>query len=138
MKTKQYPLMVCRKEASTDIVFVEFHDNLKVDLPSAREIVAKRLDFTDNKKHYLVIDISNVKQVSLEAKEFMQSPEGGLKNILAAAFVASNPVSALIANIFVKTPKDFESRFFSSKQNALEWIYARRNDSEKTTQNTPL
>jgi hypothetical protein len=45
-----------------------------------------------------------------------------LKNILGAAFIASNPVAALIANIFVKTPKDFIARFFSNRKEALDWI----------------
>ena len=125
--------MVCRTENNNDIVFVEFHDNLKVDLASAQEIVASRLSFTENRKHYLIIDISNVRQVSLEAKEFMQRPDAGLKNILAAAFIASNPVSALIANIFVKTPKEFEARFFSNKKSALEWIYGHRQKSADNT-----
>jgi len=118
--------MVCSAGQSNDIIFMDFPDHLKVDLTSAREIVARRLEFTKNKKHYLVMDVSNVRQVSPEAKEFMQRPEAGLKNILGAALIASNPVSSLIANIFIKTPKNFEARFFSNKQLAMEWIYAHR------------
>src|SRR2546421_10461101 len=126
MKASEYPMMVCSTGQSNDIVFLEFNSSLRVDLTSAREIVASRLDFTENKKHYLIIDISNVRQVSSEAREFMQRPDAGLKNILGAAFIASNPVSALIANIFIKTPKDFEARFFSSKKSALEWVNSHR------------
>lgn len=124
MKARKYPLVVCRTEQNADIVFVEFPDNLSVDLAAARKIVASRLDFTQNRKHYLIIDISNVRHVSSDAKAYLQRPDGGLKNILAAAFIASNPVAALIANIYIKSPKNFEAKFFSHKGAAFEWIYA--------------
>jgi hypothetical protein len=52
----------------------------------------------------------------------MQQPEGGLKNILGAAFTGGNPVAVLIANIFIKTPTDFQSRFFTSRERAVSWI----------------
>jgi hypothetical protein len=125
-----FPLIMLSTSGSTaDIIFVEFSTNLQVDLKAAREIVAKRLSFAGNKKHYLVLDMSNVRAVTAEAKKFLQAPEGGLKNILGAALIASNPVSALIANIFVKTPKEFDAKFFYSKDDALEWVYKQRQKS---------
>ena len=122
MKTKKYPLVICSKEDNCNIVFSEFSDNLKVDLSTAEEIVANRLEFTENKKHYLIINISNVQQVTLEAKEFMAKADAGLKNILGSAFVASNPVSALLANIMIKATPSVPSKFFSSQRDALSWI----------------
>jgi hypothetical protein len=122
MRTEEYPLIICCTEESSDIVFVEFPDNLRVDLAAARQLVAGRLEFTQDKNHYLVVDISNVRHVSTEAKEFLQRPDAGLKNILGAAFIASNPVSALIANIFIKTPMKFQAKFFWKKDDAFDWI----------------
>jgi hypothetical protein len=66
--------------------------------------------------------MSNVRAVTAEAKKYMQEPGGGLKNILGAALIASNPVSALIANIFVKTPKNFQAKFFSRRGDAIDWV----------------
>lgn len=122
MRIKEYPFMTCSTEPDSNIVFIEFRPNLKVDLQGAREIVRNRLEFTGNKKHLLILDITNVRQLSAEAKEFLQRPDSGLKNILAAAFTGSNPVAALIANIFIKTPKTFHARFFSSREAAVAWI----------------
>jgi hypothetical protein len=123
MITKKFPgLVLSMPEKGCNIVFVEFDANLRVDLKAAREIVAHRIDFTENKKVYLVADMSNIRHVTSEAKEFLQSIEGGLKNILGAALIASNPVSALIANIFIKSPKNFQARFFSNKLDASTWI----------------
>ena|SRR5687768_10043391 len=122
MIVKKYPLMTCSTEPASGIVFIEFPPNLKVDLAMAQEIVSNRLQFTQNKPHFLISDMSNVRQISAEAREFLQRPEGGLKNILGAAFIGSNPVAALIANIFIKTPKNFHARFFPSRKAALAWI----------------
>jgi hypothetical protein len=122
MKEKKYSHTTFRTELDDDIVFVEYENNLKADLAIAKEMVTCRIDFTENKSHYIVVDVSNVKHVTAEAKEYMQSPKGGLQNILGAAFLASNPVSALIANIFIKTPKNFEAKFFYNKASAVRWI----------------
>jgi hypothetical protein len=111
--------------ADNDVIFAECR-HLKVDLSIAQQIVASRLDYTDNKKHYLVFDMSKVQNVTAEAKKFLQQPDGGLKNILGAALIASNPVAALIANVFIKTPKDFQARFFYNKKDALDWILQRK------------
>jgi hypothetical protein len=121
-QSKEYSTITLSKVIYRDVIFGEFKDNLSVDLPIAKEIVADRLDFTENKKHYLIMDLSNVKQVSPHAKRYLKNPDAGIKNILGAALIASNPVSALIANIFVKMPKAFETKFFSNIDGALSWI----------------
>lgn len=116
-----------------DVVFVEFTQNLRVDLETAKQIVAARLSFTDNRKHYLVLDMSNVRNVTGDAKKYLQLPEAGLKNILGAAMIASNPVSALISNIFIKTPKNFQAKFFYNKKEAIEWIYLNKEKEHRNT-----
>jgi hypothetical protein len=123
MGIKKYRYASLSIETNEAIVFAEFNRSLVIDLPIAMEIVANRLEFTTNRQHYFIVDFSNVKHVSHEAKLYLQDPEGGLKNMLCSAFLASNPVSALLANIFVKTPKPIPSRFFSNKKDALKWIH---------------
>jgi hypothetical protein len=122
MKEKKFAHMSCQLESSTNLLFAEYANNLRVDLKTAKEMVAHRLEFTENKPHYVVIDISNVKEVTADAREYMQHQEGGLKNILGAAFIANNPVAELLANVYMKTPTDFEARFFREKKEAVEWI----------------
>jgi hypothetical protein len=127
MKTEMHPITLYSTTID-DVIFAECR-HLKVDLSAAMQIVADRIDFTNHKKHYLVFDMSRVQNVTADAKKFLQHPEGGLKNILGAALIASNPVAALIANVFVKTPKDFQARFFSNKKDAFDWILARKQKS---------
>jgi hypothetical protein len=122
MITQQFPYVSYSREEDSDIIYAEFPSGIKVDISVARELVANRLDFSQNRKHYYVLDISNVKEITTDAKDFMQSPEGGLKNILGGAFIATNPISNLIANIFVKTRMNFHARVFLNKREALNWI----------------
>jgi hypothetical protein len=122
MISKVYPLVTCSIEADTDIVVTKIRNVLNLDLTAAKELVASRLDFMKDEKHYVLIDISNIKHYTSEAKQYMQNPETGLKNILGAAFIASNPISTLIANIFIKTKINFPAKYFSKKTEALKWI----------------
>jgi hypothetical protein len=128
MERKKYRYITCSKDNNhKNLLFAEYSPGLAVDLEVAKEIVANRLDFTNGEDHYVVIDLNNIKSVTSEAKEFMQSPEGGLQKILGAAFFANNPVASLIANVYVKTPTNFETRLFSTKQEATAWIQSYMN-----------
>ncbi len=122
MLIKKYRFVTCFKELNSNIIHSEFSKNLNVDLDIAKELVANRLDFTENKMHYLLIDYSNTQQITPEAKDYMQRSDSGLKNILGAAFIASNPVAVLMANIFLKTQTDFPVKFFTDKTDANNWL----------------
>ena len=122
MIIKRYSMMTCSTEPDSNLVFADFHPNVKMDLAAARESVMDRLEFTQNKKHFLILDVTNVRQLTAEAREYLLRPDAGLKNILGAAFTGNNPVAALLANIFIKSPKNFPTRFFSSREAAVAWI----------------
>ena len=111
-----------KTEKESDVICVEFRKNLKVDETIAKQLVSERLDFIKNKNCYYIIDLSNIRHISSEAKFFMQHSESALGNILGVAFIASNPVSALLANVFVKTEKKFPSKFFAKITQAFDWI----------------
>lgn len=131
MQTQKYPLVTYSREEGFDIVFAEFNNNLKIDLDVAKELVENRMEFTKNEKHYVVIDFSNIKHYTHEAKVYMRSPDMGAKNILGGAFIAHNPVSALLASIFIKTLKNVPAKFFFSKKEAIKWIYELRIKQQK-------
>src|SRR5258708_27513723 len=126
MTIKQYPLVRYSRERVGDVILAEFPANLRIDLEVAREMIGDRLDFAKDEKHYVIIDVSNVREITIEAKEFMQRPDPGQKNILGAAFVGTNPISVLFANIFVKTRKTFQAKFFDNKDDAYDWIIEHR------------
>jgi hypothetical protein len=122
MKRKEYRYVIGYHDELNDVYYFVFKSELKVNLKIAEEIVENRIDFTNNKEYYLIIDVSKITSVNSEARSYLQHPENGAKNLLGSAFIASNPLSALIANIFVKTPNITPSKFFSNKEEALKWI----------------
>jgi len=81
LEIEKYSLIMTCIEEDKDIVLIETGETHEVDLTMAREIVAHRLEFMKDKKHYMVLDLSNIKMVSRDAKEFLQQEEGGLKMI---------------------------------------------------------
>jgi len=122
MRIEKYPFVTYSTERHSDIILARFQNNLKIDLAVAVELIDNRFDFAGDKKHYVIIDVSNVREITPKGKEYMQRPDTGLKNILGAAFVAPNPVSVLFANIFIKTQKNFQAKFFTNEEDAFVWI----------------
>jgi hypothetical protein len=117
--------------SGSDIIMATLQSSVNMDLAMAEQIVAERLTFSENKDHYLVVEVSKVLSITAEAKKYLQTHDGGLKKILGAALIATNPLSALIANIFIKTPTQFKSRFFSNESEALDWIVGQREKKKK-------
>lgn len=123
MKTKLYQLSrMTIEEDDDEIVFIDYHKDLEINLSLAHEMVENRLEFTENKKHYVIIDATKIKSVSSDAKVYLLDPYYGTKNILGSAIIANNPVSTMIASIFTKGAKNFPSKFFSKKNDAIRWI----------------
>ncbi len=122
METKKYPLVNYSQEPGSNIVYCEYNPKLKIDLDIARELTLNYHDFTAHKPIYLITDFSCIERVTQEAKGYWQSTESGITNLLGVAFIASNPVSALLANIFVKSPRVVPLKYFSDKKTALAWI----------------
>jgi hypothetical protein len=119
----KYASVTFSRELKSNIVFCsEFNCGYEMDLSMAKKIVASRLEFTENHKHYIIADLSGIKRVTREASEYMLSPAGGAENILGGAFLANNPVTVLLANVFMKKVKNIPTKFFSDKKKALLWI----------------
>lgn len=105
------------------ILFCSYKRLLTIDLDIAKMIVKDRLDFTEGKSYPIVIDFSNLKSANKEARDYMNDPEGGLKGLLAGAFVSNNVVATLFINLYLKINKPtVPARFFTSKEEALNWI----------------
>lgn len=124
MKRKKYRYIeVWQDEAVPDVVFGVYIPKLEIDLEIAKELVANRLDFTEGKPMYALIDFSNIKSVSKEAREYMNSPEGGLIGVLGGAFVSNNVVATLFINLFLRINKPtVPAKFFTDRQEALAWL----------------
>jgi hypothetical protein len=116
-------------EIDPDILFCQYSQNLDIDLEIARQLVQDRLDCSQGRPIYTLIDFTNVRSVSKEARDYMNSEEGGLKGIIAGAFISTNVVSTLFINLYLKisNPK-VPAKFFTSFDEAFAWLRKLRDE----------
>jgi hypothetical protein len=126
----RYISVYCHDEMP-DIVFGSYAPHLTIDLAIARELIENRLSFSEGEPVYTLIDFTNVKSVTKEARDYMNSAEGGLKGILGGAFLSNNVMATLCINLFLKISKPtVPAKFFTNRDEALKWLrrvrYSRR------------
>jgi hypothetical protein len=110
-------------EIDEDVVYATYVPRLEIDLRIAMELVENRMTCFNGRPHYILIDFTNVRSVTKEARDYMNSPEGGLKGILGGAFLSNNVVSTLFINLYLKVNNPaIPARFFTSKEDAVKWL----------------
>ena len=124
MKKVEYRYITVHTEsANPDVIFGTYAPRLEIDLAIAKELIENRLSFSKGQPVYAVMDFTNVKSVTKEARDFMNSPEGGLKGILGGAFVSNNVVTTMFVNLFLKVSKPpVPARFFNNPKDAMNWL----------------
>jgi hypothetical protein len=123
MVKKEFRYTTLWKETDDEIVFATYTPKLEVNLEVALELVRNRMEFAENKPHYVLIDFTNVLQVTKEARDFMNTVDGGLKGIKGGAFLSNSVVTNLFVNLFFKINNPpIPSRFFTNKEDALKWL----------------
>jgi hypothetical protein len=128
---KEYRTVTFWKERDDDIVFFKYSQMLEITLDVAREIVSSRLDYTQGKTVFTLIDFTNVKSVTKEARDYMNSLEGGLKGILGGAFLSNSVVATLFVNLYLKVSNPtIPAKFFTNREDAIQWL--RKVKSEKS------
>ena len=112
-------------EDDPDILFFNYAPKIEIDITVAKEIIKSRLEYTRGNSMLTLIDFSNVKSVTKEARDYMNDPEGGLKGILGGAFLSDNAVSTLFINLYLRINKPVvPAKFFTKKEEALTWLKA--------------
>lgn len=130
---KEYKYVTFWKEGvDEEILFFTYAPKLEMTIEVARDIVASRLSYTGNQSVFTVIDVSNLKSTTKEARDYMSDPNGGLVGINAGAFLSNSVVTTVIINLFLKINKpSVPAKFFTSKDEALKWIRAVRKQQIK-------
>jgi hypothetical protein len=117
-----------------DIILASYTPQLEITIGVAEELVQNRLQFSNGVNHFILIDFSNVKSVTKEARDFMNDPKGGLKGVLGGAFVSNNAVATFFVNLYIKINKpSIPARFFTNRVEALEWLVKLRNTTNLHT-----
>jgi hypothetical protein len=120
---KQYETVSFWKESDEDILFFKYAPRLEMTIDVAREIVRSRLEYCQGEPKYMLIDATNIKSATKEARDYMNSPEGGLKGVLGGAFLSNNVMATLAINLFLKVSNlPVPAKFFTDKSEAVKWL----------------
>jgi hypothetical protein len=123
MKKTEYRYTNLWTEGDKQIVFANYSTKLEIDIEIAKELVENRIEFSSGESVYTLIDFSNIKSVTKEARDFMNDPEGGLKGVLGGAFLSNNAVTTLLINLYLKINKPtIPAKFFTDKTEAINWL----------------
>ena len=94
----------------------------KLDFAVVKSATAFRKKMMQGREIPAIADISIVKQVDKEARQFLSSPEAG-ENISALAVIIDNPVTRIVGNFFIKFNQPaYPLRFFPNVEEAMMWI----------------
>ncbi len=105
------------------ILCCSYKEHLEIDLTTARRIIKDRIAFTENKLFPILIDFSNMKSTTKEARDYMNSAEGGLNGLIGGAFLSKSVVPSLFINLYLKINSPaIPARFFTDKVEAISWL----------------
>lgn len=123
MEKEQFRFATLSRIKDDDIISATYIPKLEINLEIAKELVQNRILFSENKPHYILIDFTNVKSVTKEARDYMNDPKGGLSGIVGGAFLSNNVVATLFVNLYLKVNQPtIPAKFFTNKIDALNWL----------------
>jgi hypothetical protein len=108
------------------ILYIKYKPNLKITLEVAMQCVNDRLNFCEGIPYPMIAELSDMKEVSKEAKKYLSSEEATI-GIVAGAFIVRNHFYKLIGSVFVSLyvnlhPHTPPSKLFNNKSEAINWI----------------
>ncbi len=104
------------------ILYAEYAQDLKVTLEIAKECIAMRLRFTEDRFYPCLANVSGIVSTSKEAREYFASEEA-LRGFKALAILTHSTISKIIGNFYINFDKPgVPSKIFNSEKTALKWL----------------
>ena len=104
-----------------DLLYAQFRVDY-FDLDFARTSLKQRQEFVGNKKIKLLADLSLVKKVTKEARDFMGS-EPAYEGIVAACLIVSSPLTAMFGNFYMRMAANVvPTKLVVSKEEGIKWL----------------
>jgi hypothetical protein len=120
-----------KRTLETASVFFEMEDKIlvitylptpRVTLKQAKEIVAERLVFTENKSMPLLIQNQGIVKMDKDARDYLSS-DAGIAGIKCAAILVNSNFTSLTVTFFLKITKPkLLVKTFTEKKEALTWL----------------
>lgn len=113
------------------ILFAEYNKNALIDLETAKQLVAQRLELQEGKTYPAIVHLNGVTSQSKAVRSYMAKE--GIKGISHGAFIVKTLYEKVFISFFllVDAPK-VPSRVFQNEEEALQWL---RSEMESINQN---
>lgn len=120
MNTFHFDNEVVEFEIEDGILFGKYKVS-RIDLEAAKKATIFRKQITQGRKLPSIANISSVKEVPKETREFFSQEAGD--DLSALAVIISNPVTRIMGNFFLKfhQPK-YPFKLFKDTSSAKKWI----------------
>ena len=104
------------------ILISAYKESSNIEIEDAIMVRDATLELTGGKKCVALVDLTNVRTISKEARYYFSGTEFAQVFIAAASFV-STPVSKIIGNFFLGMNKPaMPVRLFNSRDEAIAWL----------------
>lgn len=104
------------------IVQEDFNKNAEVNKDDVLDIVKIANDFYAENKNLVFVDISDIKSVTYEARNYLKSDEAFM-NVKAVAYKVHSRSSVIIGNFLNTVNKpQFPTKLFTSENKAVSWL----------------
>lgn len=109
-------------EMGDGILIATYKAGTNITIDIAKEVVRKRLEFTNGKSLPNLVYNGGVVSMEKAARDYFSTPEG-TKGVSAGALVLSSVFSMFLGNFFLKVSKPvIPAKLFTDKQKAVEWL----------------
>jgi hypothetical protein len=103
------------------ILFSRFQEGVEVDLEKMKVVVTMREEMSGGEKQYWLYDITNVKNITKEARDYADSY--GQNYLHAVTVLVNSHITKFIFNTYTKLKKPvMPFQVFTNKEKALEWL----------------
>jgi hypothetical protein len=103
------------------VVYFVFKTN-KVDLAEAKEAIETTIAITNNLPYPFYFDISRIKSLSKDARQYLSIPRSTENNIATAA-LAPNVIAKLIGTFFMAfSNPGVKIKLFTQEEEAIKWL----------------
>lgn len=109
------------------ILFSRFKEGVEVDLEKMKVVVKMREKISGGEKQYWLYDITNVKNITKEARDYADSH--GQNYLHAVTVLVNSHITKFIFNTYTKLKKPIMPfHVFTNKEKALVWLQRLKQD----------
>lgn len=104
------------------VMYGQYKPNVTIDLDAAKQIARDRLKLSNDKDYPSLVLISQVNNVTKEARDYFSTGDG-VKHMKKMALLTNSPIGRMVGNFYLTINKPtIPTKLFTSKEDALTWL----------------